>query len=363
MAYQVTLVGPNGKVVFDASPTLSEDGGANYDGYNIIHLPSTMVAYRNSNGRRFGINGQFISRNAAEAKRNIGFLDLLRAWRLPEFGGNGATPPILKLYAYNNKNINGRQVVLDSYSFSFDSATDYIYDVSQPMPIIGAISVQLTEMYSAEQITAKMWKMDMGSQSRGFGGLGGLASGLTGALSSMVTGAIGGAINDAIQSNPIGVGLIGGIAAGLGGGNSIVDGLTSTISSGGTGILNNAIENAIQSNPIGAGLVGGLAAGLGGDGIVSRVGNMIENSIQNEVPGKLAGALAGAVGKTLLGNSKVQELVNHLPGVAKNAFVSGTNVLINQISKSTQSAVTGMVNAPRQPIADNKTPPQGILEL
>lgn len=98
MSYQVTLVGPNGRVVFDASPTLSEDGGANYDGYGIVHLPSSLYAYRNSDGRRFGVTGQFISRNEAEAKRNIAFLDLLRSWRLPDFGSTGATPPILKLY-------------------------------------------------------------------------------------------------------------------------------------------------------------------------------------------------------------------------------------------------------------------------
>lgn len=305
MSYQVTLVGPNGRVVFDASPTLSEDGGANYDGYGIVHLPSSLYAYRNSDGRRFGLTGQFISRNEAEAKRNIAFLDLLRSWRLPEFGSTGATPPILKLYGYKNKNIDGRQVVLNSYSFSFDSNTDYIYTAKQPMPIIGAISIQLSEVYSAEQITAGKWKMDMSSQS-------GISNSvLTGKLGSLVSNSIGGAIGSAISQ----------------------------------------------------GLSGGLAGLASGDGMLSRVGNMIENNIKTEIPGKLAGALVGAVGKQILGSSKVQEFVNHLPGVAKNVFVSGANTLVNQISKSTQSTVNGMINAPRQQVSSNKIESPGIIEL
>ena len=305
MSYQVTLVGPNGRVVFDASPTLSEDGNANYDGYNIVHLPTSLYAYRNSDGRRFGITGQFISRNEAEAKRNIAFLDLLRSWRLPEFGSTGATPPILKLYGYKNKNIDGRQVILNSYSFSFDSNTDYIYTAKQPMPIIGAISIQLAEVYSAEQITAGKWKMDMSSQS-------GISNSvLTGKLGSLVSNTIGGAIGSAISQ----------------------------------------------------GLSGGLAGLASGDGMLSRVGNMIENNIKTEVPGKLAGALVGAAGKQILGSSKVQSFVNHLPGVAKNVFVSGANTLINQVSKSTQNTVNGMINAPRQQLSSDKVESPGVIEL
>lgn len=304
MSYQVTLVGPNGRVVFDVSPTLSEDGGANYDGYSIVHLPTSLYAYRNSDGRRFGLTGQFISRNEAEAKRNIAFLDLLRSWRLPDFGSTGATPPILKLYGYKNKNIDGRQVVLTSYSFSFDSNTDYIYTVKQPMPIIGEITIHLSEVYSAEQITAGKWKMDMSSQS-------GISNSvLTGKLGSLVSNSIGGAIGSAISQ----------------------------------------------------GLPDGLSKLASGDGMLSRVGNMIENNIKTEIPGKLAGALVGAVGKQILGSSKVQEAVNHLPGVVKNVFVSGANTLINQVSKSTQNTVNGMINAPRQQLSDNTISSPGIIE-
>ena len=87
------------------------------------------------------------------------------------------------------------------------------------------------------------------------------------------------------------------------------------------------------------------------------------NNIKPEVPGKLAGALVGAVGKQILGSSKVQSFVNHLPGVAKNVFVSGANTLINQISKSTQSTVNGMINAPRQQLSSDKVESPGVIEL
>jgi len=172
MAYKVRVSGPGGTIVFEASSPLGESRSANYEGFNIVHLPTSIIAYRNTDGRKFGITGKLVSRTVEEATANAGYVDLARTWVLPDFGASGATPPILRIYGYNHTNIDGRQVVLRSYGWNFPEEVDYIWQGTQAMPIIGTLQLDLEEVYSASQVTGLAWMLAR-SGGGGFQGGGG----------------------------------------------------------------------------------------------------------------------------------------------------------------------------------------------
>jgi hypothetical protein len=179
MSYKVRITGPGGKVTFEASAPVTESRQASYDGYNIIHLPTTLVAYRNTDGRRFSITGKLVSRTPDEAAQNILHLNLIRSWILPDFGSTGATPPILRIFGYNNHNLDNRQVILRSYSWSFPEDVDYIWEGGEAMPVIGVLQMDLDEVYSAEQITTGAWKIDVGDGGSFAGGASGNSSSIS----------------------------------------------------------------------------------------------------------------------------------------------------------------------------------------
>lgn len=157
--YKVRITGGGGYVRFEASTPVSESRVANYEGFNIVHLPTSLWAYRNTNGRHFSVTGKLVSRTPGEAAANAGYLTTIRSWVLPSFGDSGAPPPIVFLTAYDNKRINKVPCIVLSYNWTFPDDVDYIFDTDEPMPVIGTVTVELEEAYSAEQITAKAWKI------------------------------------------------------------------------------------------------------------------------------------------------------------------------------------------------------------
>jgi len=157
--YKVAIQGPTGTVIFESSVPLSEERTATYQGFDITHLPTEIPAYKNTSSRKFSITGKFVSRNTAEATANSGYLDMIRSWLLPDYGNSGATPPILHLYGYKNNHITGVQCILKNYSFIFPDDVDYIYTGSNPMPVIGMVTLSLDEVFSPEQITEGAWKI------------------------------------------------------------------------------------------------------------------------------------------------------------------------------------------------------------
>lgn len=157
--FKVTIMGGGGLIRFEASSIVSENRTANYEGFNIVHLPTSLWAYRNTNGRHFSINGKLVSRTPSEAKANAGYLTTARSWVLPDFGDSGAPPPIVFLSAYNNRKINDVPCIVLSYNWSFPEDVDYIYGTLEPMPVIGTLNIDLEEAYSAQQITNGNWKI------------------------------------------------------------------------------------------------------------------------------------------------------------------------------------------------------------
>jgi len=181
MSYKVTIVSGKDAVWFEASAPITESRSANYTGHDIIHLPTDIWAYKNTTARSFQITAKIVSRNADEAKANSRYLDLIRSWVLPDFGNSGATPPIVKLSAFYNTNIDKVPCIIKSYSFGYPEDVDWIYAGaelnagtgrnkkvgSSAMPVIMSITVDLSEAYTPAQITARYWKMSL-SKGGGF---------------------------------------------------------------------------------------------------------------------------------------------------------------------------------------------------
>lgn len=172
--FKIKIVEPSSKqeVVFEVTSPMTETRSATYESYNIIHMPTDLWSYRNTSGRKFGITGKFVSRTVAEARRNLYYLNLIRSWMQPGFGGSGSTPPVLELFAYNQANINGVNVVLKTYGWTFPDDVDYIFDPENTdvslMPVIGTLQVDLDEVYSAEEISqVTPWQMKMGTTVKG----------------------------------------------------------------------------------------------------------------------------------------------------------------------------------------------------
>lgn len=165
--YKVKLQSGDKKIIFDVSPSsLSESRGANYDQWNLVHLPTDLYAYRNTSSRSWEVQAVLVSRSGKEAVKNSKILNTVRFWVLPDFAKTGAPPPILRFSAYGDPNIEKVTCILRNYSWNYPSDVDYVFaddksPVDHKMPIIGTLSLSLLEIYSAKQIQERAWEIKM----------------------------------------------------------------------------------------------------------------------------------------------------------------------------------------------------------
>lgn len=75
------------QVRFDVTPSFSETGSVEYTPVTPVHMPGAMQVYKHTNPRQFEIGAHLVSRNVTDALRNMKYLQQLRAWRMPYFGG------------------------------------------------------------------------------------------------------------------------------------------------------------------------------------------------------------------------------------------------------------------------------------
>ena len=187
-------------VTFEATPSFTENGGVDYTAVQPVHMPGSVQVYKYTQARTFTIGAKLISRNSADALRNMKYLQTLRSWRFPFFGNSGtnirkpslndsnlamdrirsnvskgsngtellgAPPELLYLYASstqandtrdltngNNVNINRVPVVLTSLTITYPDDCDYIpvdVDVTnntEPFPVKIDVNISLTESHS-----------------------------------------------------------------------------------------------------------------------------------------------------------------------------------------------------------------------
>jgi len=199
-----------GRVVFKATPDISESRTVNYQQIDPIHMPGSIMAYATTPSRTFSVsNIRFISQTSEQASENMRDLQLLRSWCLPRFGKGdvfvsassvplnpraagprvgdlakqklesfqneqitsqnksvnpakllGMPPPILYFSAYSAsqskkssekfmQNINRVPVVITSLDIPYPSDVDYISNINGvPFPTILSISISLSETHS-----------------------------------------------------------------------------------------------------------------------------------------------------------------------------------------------------------------------
>jgi hypothetical protein len=192
-------------VVFEVTPTFTESGGVEYTSVQPIHMPGSIQTYKYTNSRTFSITAHLISRNTADALKNIKYLQTLRAWRYPYFGNSattnktsagsslgqmdgpnsvtaqqisnpssgellGAPPEVLYLYAYSTSandgrgfdysggvNINRVPVVLSSLTINYPEDVDYLpisltpSAQTEPFPVKMDIQITLLEAHSPNE--------------------------------------------------------------------------------------------------------------------------------------------------------------------------------------------------------------------
>lgn len=74
------------QVAFDVTPAFSETRSAEYTPVTPVHMPGAMQVYKHTNSRSFEVTAHLVSRNVADAIKNMANLQKLRAWLLPYFG-------------------------------------------------------------------------------------------------------------------------------------------------------------------------------------------------------------------------------------------------------------------------------------
>jgi hypothetical protein len=236
-----------------------------------------------------------ISRTVAEANTHANYVNLARTWVEPGFGSTGATPPILKIYGYNGKNLNGRQVVLRSYTWNYPDDVDYIWESTEAMPIIGILTLEFDEVYSAEQITAGAWKITAGEKTSK-----GLASAVT-------------------KNLPTAAAKV----------QAAADAAASTA----TDAVNAAKAN-VAAAATGVTSVAGSALTTASSALTS-----VTSVTKNSVLGNVLGSLTQNAGSMLLNSTKVSTLLSHCPSVVKNVFMSGANAIVTGAANTVKSSL------------------------
>lgn len=177
------------RVIFDASPTVSESRRVEYSPVSPIHMPGSIQIYKNTAARDFSITAKLFSRTSAEALKNMEYLQLLRGWTQPYFGSSstrtapradqrtaaqnaqdrvsegtemlGAPPDVLYLYAYSTNshrsvqtaaiNLHKIPVVLVSLDITYPEDVDYLPSsdvLPSPFPMRMDVNISLAETHS-----------------------------------------------------------------------------------------------------------------------------------------------------------------------------------------------------------------------
>lgn len=90
------------QVAFDVTPQFSESRTVEYTPVTPVHMPGAIQIYKHTNSRNFEISATMISRNVADALKNMANLQKLRGWMMPYFGATDT------LTNENNRERSGR---------------------------------------------------------------------------------------------------------------------------------------------------------------------------------------------------------------------------------------------------------------
>lgn len=168
--YKVTLISQvDGEMItFEAMPEIGEAQSAQYDEFNPLQHPGSILKYRGTGNREWQVTVKLVSRTASEATKNLDKVNLLRSWVMPYYGQGtandpetsqylGAPPPVLTLSGYGPHVIGPVKVVLASYQWNWPNDIDYIQTNDSPpvpFPVLVNVTLTLKEAWSPREFSS-----------------------------------------------------------------------------------------------------------------------------------------------------------------------------------------------------------------
>lgn len=148
--WRAKLTGILGELAFPYTPTISIQGGANYEEVPITHQNYSFFAYQNSKAESINISAPYYVEDASQAQQWVKAVNFLRA--STKMFPDGNPPPILKFSAYGEHVFNNIPVIVRSYNIDLPNGVDYIASGSDHVPIKSNFSVTLQPIYSREKV-------------------------------------------------------------------------------------------------------------------------------------------------------------------------------------------------------------------
>lgn len=151
----------NGGIIFPYTPTISIDYSASYSPVNTIHSNYTQYFYKGSSVGEIKIEAKFTVKNSFEGAILLAVQHLCRGLTKMQFGNDpnaGSPPPVCRLMAYGDYQLDSTPVVVKSFSVSYPENVDYL-TVSQDLgyglttvPVLCTMSLGLLPMYSRNEM-------------------------------------------------------------------------------------------------------------------------------------------------------------------------------------------------------------------
>lgn len=134
----LTFLRSSNGMVWNYTPTISEQRTINYDMDQPVHTNSGFNNYKNTSNTVITIQGTFFAGTATEAMYLLACMHFLRSVSLMDFGRQAATsvnpdlavvgapPPVLLLSGYGRYVYNDIPVILKSYTMNYAEDVNYV---------------------------------------------------------------------------------------------------------------------------------------------------------------------------------------------------------------------------------------------
>ena len=159
----------NGGIVFPYTPSISYEQSANYNTVNAMHSNFTQYFYKNSGVGEISLTAKFTVQNSFEAATLLAVQHLCRALVKMPFGDDanaGSPPPVCRLMAYGDYQLEGTPVAIRSYKMDLPDTVDYFvvdkkygYGTTS-VPVSTVITLMLVPLYSRQeqlQFSVEKW--------------------------------------------------------------------------------------------------------------------------------------------------------------------------------------------------------------
>jgi len=151
----------NGGIIFPYTPSISIEHSASYQANNAIHSNYTQYFYKNSAVGEISLTGKFTVQNSFDAAVLLAVQHLCRALTKMPFGDDpnaGSPPPVCRLFAYGDYQLDGAPVAVKSFKMEYPDAVDYFtlekdwgYGLTS-VPIVTSITLNLIPIYSRNEM-------------------------------------------------------------------------------------------------------------------------------------------------------------------------------------------------------------------